>query len=905
MFPNVGALVQRTLLDACKKAGASTVSEKSIMPDFMKNRSLALGAFLLSASLTQAAVIPVPGGDMQIKNPVDGQAKVPAKWTVAKEQAEHCSVWLLGERNGFLAKPGLVLETTIDVPALTEKESSVKGIWTGIAHLDCLGTPNGRDGQVRFELATEGSVIAGDRLILRRMKAPSGPDASDPERKRLWVVLSPEETAASLGKKLTLRITVGRGEGVVLAGASLCRLHSLPSKKLFGRSNGGLGPDLLGAGSLGFDGMTEHKQHALPVMTVRKGGPADAAGLKVGDVILDVNGQPLPENDLAPGWEWFGHSHESTLGRAVQRAHAPGGFGRVTLGILRDGEMQRMELKVPRAMNFTTMQPEDDPVAAALHRETIEFLVRTQRDDGSWSRDPIRTTFSALALMATRDQRHAERIKKAVDYLLNRYPEAENFGNLGFWHAAYAGILYSEYHLATGDPRVLARLDDIRDWALTGTHTSKWGMPALGHGIGGLPYGQKALMAPLAHLLVYEALATRCGMTSGIWEELMPYIEHSWSDPAKKDGRGKPGHGAMGYNASYKDLGEFWSRSGLCAMACELRGTRPDMRDGMTSVMRERHPWIRNSHAYGEPGGAWGLLGLNLCNPGAHKEVIAAYGWWFALAWEPGYGLRFTTPHMGAPYMGTDDLINATYALVLAAPRKTLHLTGASDRNWLDVSHLATAVSAVRVKRDQAGLLTMAGRIPGPEVRYTLDGSEPGRKSLKYAQPIPLPGTASLKACVIGADGKPGPVGTWTFAPAKGTWKVVAASGHADPAEAVRRASRAIDGDPNKCWLTDVGQDAAGFPHFMVIDLGEPTPLRGLSFQFADKNRTPGKWVIKASLDADTKPDIIANGDWPEFATTREISFAQPVEARYLRIEAVTGTSGEANALMIRELDMR
>jgi hypothetical protein len=31
---------------------------------------------------------------------------------------------------------------------------------------------------------------------------------------------------------------------------------------------------------------------------------------------------------------------------------------------------------------------------------------------------------------------------------------------------------------------------------------------------------------------------------------------------------------------------------------------------------------------------------------------------------------------MGAPYMGEDDLINATYALVLQAKKRSLHLTG-------------------------------------------------------------------------------------------------------------------------------------------------------------------------------------------------------------------------------------
>jgi hypothetical protein len=162
-------------------------------------------------------------------------------------------------------------------------------------------------------------------------------------------------------------------------------------------------------------------------------------------------------------------------------------------------------------------------------------------------------------------------------------------------------------------------------------------------------------------------------MKSGIWELLGPYMEMAWSDP--KDG----GHGALGYNRSYKDTEEFWSRSGQFALAAHLRRQRPDMRDAMTGFMRGHHPWFRNSHAYGEPGGSWGLLGLNLASPEAYQEVIREYGWWFSLAWEPGYGLRFTTPHMGAPYMGEDDLINATYALVLQGPRRTLHLTGLSS----------------------------------------------------------------------------------------------------------------------------------------------------------------------------------------------------------------------------------
>ena len=71
------------------------------------------------------------------------------------------------------------------------------------------------------------------------------------------------------GELMLLRVKAGKGETVVVGAARFARVSTEPSGKLFGRSNGWLGPDKLGAGLLGFDGMTEHKQTVLPVMEVR------------------------------------------------------------------------------------------------------------------------------------------------------------------------------------------------------------------------------------------------------------------------------------------------------------------------------------------------------------------------------------------------------------------------------------------------------------------------------------------------------------------------------------------------------------------------------------------------------------------------------------------------------------
>ena len=490
---------------------------------------------------------------------------------------------------------------------------------------------------------------------------------------RAWMEIPPDLMSALEGKAMGVRVTTETGTPVVIGKVRLCRIHEAPTRKLFGRSNGGLGPDLLGAGLLGFDAMSEHRQTAFTVMKVREGSPAERAGLVTGDVVVSINDHPLPPNDLNPGWAWFERSHEALIGRASEESLTRKQSA-LRLGVVRAGQVRPLTLTLPRRKNFTSLDPAHDPEAAALLEDLLGYLEKNQRKDGSWSGDIIRTTFASLAFLATGEKTHEAAVRRAVDWALQKYPEPPKYGNLGFWSGGYAGTLYGEWFLRTGDRRVLPHLEALKKWAVAGQHTSKWNVPALGHGPNGIPYGRKSLVAPSCHLLMYEALAMRCGMKSEIWELLLPYMTMAWSDP--KEG----GHGSLGYNRSYKDQAQFWFRSGAFAMVCHLRGEKPEMEDAMINFMHAHHPWLRNSHAYGEPGGAWGLLAMNLCAPEKYADLMKQYAWWFSLAWEPGYGLRFTTPHMGAPYMGEDDLINAAYALVLQAPKRNLHLTGSTGK---------------------------------------------------------------------------------------------------------------------------------------------------------------------------------------------------------------------------------
>lgn len=525
-------------------------------------------------------------------------------------------------------------------------------------------------GGFRFVVETDWVGVGGGsaaRIELPGVELPPVSRVVAPSR--AWVEIPPDVTKRLEGKSFSLRVRNDSESAVAIGVPRFARVNLEPDGKLQGSANRANGPDKLGAGLLGFNALTEHQQTVLSLMSVHPDSAAAGQQLRQGDAIVAVAGQPLPVNSVSAGWDWFHYSHEAIIGRAQEAAlQAP--EKTVSLTVLRAGRPTDIHLPLKREAAFTTMNPLDDPEAARMLADCLAFLTRTQREDGSWSRCMIRTCFSALAMMATGEEEHQERARRAVEWAQNRYKEPASYGNLGFWQGAYAGILYSEWHLATGDTTVLPNLEALRDWVIAGQTESAFGIPGLGHGPGGLPYQRRGLVAPACHLLVFEALAMRAGMVSGIWELTLPYMELAWSDPAQG------GHGALGYHRDHKDQSEFWSRSGLFAMAAHLRGERPEMRDAMIKIMHERHPWIRNSHAYGEPGGALGLLALNLVSPDTFADVMTQYSWWFSLAWEPGCGLRYTTPHMGSPYMGEEDLINAAYALVLQAPRRNLHLSG-------------------------------------------------------------------------------------------------------------------------------------------------------------------------------------------------------------------------------------
>jgi hypothetical protein len=619
---------------------------------------------LLAAPSLAWDVLPIPNGDFS-KPP----GKAPAAWTLKgsarslKVDALHGKAWIL-ERSARLG-------VSVPLPAVPSAKGVEAQGWHAVVSLDVLSVVDG--GRAQLELVRKSE---SGHKVLNRVSTSVNFAPGESAARRVWLSL-PSEDLADLSE-LSLELRCKGGAGLVVDDLRVERFHRAPKRSLRGKENGKSGPDLLGAGMLGFTGLVIHQGTSFSILNVREGGPAARAGLVLGDVVVSVEGQPLPTSILEPGWDWFERSNEAVVGRALEAALAAG-RDEVQLGVLRDGEVEELSLELPFKDVDLAGFPMRGPLAERLRADLLAWTTAHQKGNGGWpGTDAVNPALGGLALLGTRDQEYAPQVRRCFEFLLSKNPHPSAMKGLAYWTIAFQGMFFAEYYLASGDERARAWIVEATEWLPSTTHESKWGMQAFGHGPSGLPYDKKALMAPTSHLLVFDALARRCGVESRIYEHVKEYIVHSWSDPESG------GHGGMGYNASFKDKAQFWSRSGLTALAATLRGENGAMRQGLCLFMQERHPWMLNSHAYGEPGAALGLLSLAVAHPPAFEELLPQWTWRFLCSWEPGYGLRYSTPHMGAPYMGEESIINLAYTLLMAAENRGLVMAGGEAERWLE-----------------------------------------------------------------------------------------------------------------------------------------------------------------------------------------------------------------------------
>jgi hypothetical protein len=142
------------------------------------------------------------------------------------------------------------------------------------------------------------------------------------------------------------------------------------------------------------------------------------------------------------------------------------------------------------------------------------------------------------------------------------------------------------------------------------------------------------------------------------------------------------------------------------------------------------------------------------------------------------------------------------------------------------------------------------------------------------------------------------------FGPAKEAWKVVEASGRNDPAEAKRWASYAIDDDLDLVWQTDIGFDAKGFPHHLVIDLGSSYDIASLRLAQRKKEHSFGQFELYVSKDLRNWSQPVAAGEIKQFQPTLMIPLQQEVAGRFIKLVAKTPLQAGSSLLTLAEVDV-
>jgi hypothetical protein len=108
-------------------------------------------------------------------------------------------------------------------------------------------------------------------------------------------------------------------------------------------------------------------------------------------------------------------------------------------------------------------------------------------------------------------------------------------------------------------------------------------------------------------------------------------------------------------------------------------------------------------------------------------------------------------------------------------------------------------------------------------------------------------------------------------------------------------ATLAMDGDPTTIWHTRWEPTPTPLPHHLVIDLGQPREVAGLTYlprQDMDNGRI-SKYEVYVSSDGSNWGQAVATGTWSNDAKEKKVRLEQLREARFVKLVAVREVNGQ------------
>lgn len=187
------------------------------------------------------------------------------------------------------------------------------------------------------------------------------------------------------------------------------------------------------------------------------------------------------------------------------------------------------------------------------------------------------------------------------------------------------------------------------------------------------------------------------------------------------------------------------------------------------------------------------------------------------------------------------------------------------------------------VTRTKDGYINMKAADKATEIYYTLDGSTPTEKSMRYGSPFALAKPATLKVVAFDRGrNQYSEVASHSIEVAKGLWKVIATS-----AKEVKNTDRIID-ESTTTWGYQKKENATPA---ITIDLGETLSLSGFTYLPSQDRWAEGTishYVFEVSTD-NVHWKKVSEGEFGNIKNNpieQRINFATKENARYIRLIA-------------------
>ena len=433
-------------------------------------------------------------------------------------------------------------------------------------------------------------------------------------------------------------------------------------------------------GVLSATGRLSNGERTILVMDVGKGGVADQAGLLKGDRITDIHGQRPGPFSMKTDAGLAGP--QETLARAIEQASAAPPH-QLKLTVRREDQSRKLTLTVPAAASFAKTFPVRCAKRESYLSGIARHLVEIQQKDGRWrpgvggDADVYMSAFCALAVLADDKPAHRSSVERAIGFIQRKCiatinPKDPKVGPKS-WQTASSAILLAEYHLATGDTKVLGDLKTCCD--LLAARVSEHG--TMGHHfIVGYSGGGLVIINTQAHLA--WALAAKCGYQVDVaaWDRSFQEIRKSID---KKTG-------GIGYSSRAPWSPDIAARTGAMAAALAVAGKEPKLARQFSNSLAAYQGRMRHAHAMSSIGLIYGMAGIKLVDSKAHQRVMQQWIPYLELCRNTvGSAVYFggKRNYGGDQYLGLHPIGNATVALMLASGDSKLFMHGGQRKNWL------------------------------------------------------------------------------------------------------------------------------------------------------------------------------------------------------------------------------